>query len=183
MKLEIRTATESDKQEILLVEKTAFGGDKGDEIANLVGGLLGDPSAVPRLSLLAVDGNRAVGHILFTKAEITGSDPSISAAILAPLAVDPAVQSEGVGGLLIREGLKRLSEAGVELVFVLGHPGYYPKLGFQTASVLGFEAPYPIPEKDAGAWMVQELRSGVIGNISGRVKCCDALDQPEHWRE
>ena len=91
--------------------------------------------------------------------------------------------SEGVGGLLIREGLKRLSEAGVDLVFVLGHPGYYPKHGFQTAGVLGFEAPYPIPEKDAGAWMVQELRSGVIGRVSGTVQCCDVLNQPQHWRE
>ena len=43
------------------------------------------------------------------------------------------------------EGLKQLAESGVDLVFVLGHPGYYPKFGFRPAGALGFEAPYPIP--------------------------------------
>ena len=72
---------------------------------------------------------------------------------------------------------------GVDLVFVLGHPGYYPRHGFRTAGVLGFDAPYPIPAKDADAWMVQELRPGFIGKIKGPVACAAALDHPEHWRE
>ena len=66
---------------------------------------------------------------------------------------------------------------------MLGHPWYYPRHGFTPAGILGFEAPFPIPEKDADAWMVQELRSGIIGTVSGKVVCCDALNKPEHWRE
>jgi putative acetyltransferase len=105
------------------------------------------------LSLLAISDDKAIGHILFTKARITNSNNSISAVILAPLAVIPDAQSRGVGGQLINKGLKLLSKLGVELVFVLGHPEYYPRHGFKTAGVLGFEAPYPIPEKHANAWM------------------------------
>jgi putative acetyltransferase len=71
----------------------------------------------------------------------------------------------------------------VELVFVLGHPDYYPRHGFVPAGVLGFEATYAIEEKNAGAWMVQELRPGVIGAVNGRIVCADVLDRPEHWRE
>jgi predicted N-acetyltransferase YhbS len=72
---------------------------------------------------------------------------------------------------------------GVELVFVLGHPGYYPRFGFKPAGVLGFEAPYPIPEKHADAWMVRELRAGIIGSVRGKVVCADTLSRPEYWRE
>jgi predicted N-acetyltransferase YhbS len=181
--LEIRESTAADLQDVLRVEQEAFGEDKGPEIAELVHGLLDDPSALPRLSLLAFNEGQAVGHVLFTKAGITGPDILLSAAILAPLAVVPDAQSQDVGGQLIREGLRRLTVSGVALVFVLGHPGYYPRHGFNPAGALGFEAPYPIPEKDAAAWMVQELRDGVIGRYRGKVTCADTLNQPEHWRE
>ena len=49
-----------------------------------------------------------------------------------------------------------MAESGVELVFVLGHPDYYPRHGFKPAGALGFEAPYPIPDKNVNAWMVQK---------------------------
>lgn len=180
--MEIRPTKESDLHDVLLVEKAAFGTEEGQEIADLVNALLSDPSAMPILSLIAIKDNQAIGHILFTKA-IIDSNHSISAVILAPLAVIPAAQSQGVGGLLINEGLKCLSESGVDLVFVLGHPDYYPRHGFKPASILGFDAPYPIQQEHADAWMVKELRSGVIGSVSGKVQCSDFLNQPEHWRE
>ncbi len=181
--MQIRPTKESDLHDVLLIHKTAFGNENGQEMADLVNGLLIDPSAMPILSLIAIKDNQAIGHILFTKAQIIDSNQSISAVILAPLAVIPAAQSQGVGGQLINEGLKRLSESGIDLVFVLGHPEYYPRHGFKKASILGFDAPYPIPQEHADAWMVQELRSGVIGSVSGKVQCSDVLNQPEHWRE
>lgn len=182
-KLKIRESTTSDLSDVLQVEKRAFGDDEGPEIVDLVKGLLSDPSAMPLLSLLAEDEKRAVGHILFTNARITDTDHSVSTVILAPLAVVPEAQSRGIGGRLIKEGLKRLSESGIELVFVLGHPEYYPRHGFKPAGALGFEATYPIPDENADAWMVQELRPGVIGRVSGKVICADVLNHPEHWRE
>ena len=181
--MKIRKSTESDLKDVLDVETQAFGNEKGPEIVGLVNGLLVDPTAMPLLSLLAVNDDQAIGHILFTKARITYSKESMSAAILAPLAVLPDAQCQGVGGQLIEEGLRLLSESGVELVFVLGHPDYYPRHGFKPAGALGFEAPYPIPDEHANAWMVQELRPGVIGSVSGKVICADVLNQPEHWRE
>jgi len=174
--------TEADINDVLNVEKLAFG-IEGQEIADLVQGLLNDPSAKPQLSLLAVKEEKTIGHILFTRARIKPPHESISAMILAPLAVIPEAQSQGVGGKLIKKGLEYLSTSGVDLVFVLGHPGYYPRHGFHPAGVQGFEAPYPIPEKNADAWMVQELRPDIIGKVRGQVKCADALDQPEYWRE
>ncbi len=181
--MKIGKSTESDLNDVLDVETQAFGKDEGPVIAELVNGLLSDPSAMPLLSLLAVNNEQAIGHILFTKAHIHSSKDSISTVILAPLAVIPDAQSQGIGGELIKEGVRLLSESGVDLVFVLGHPEYYPRFGFKPAGTLGFEAPYPIPDENANAWMVQELRPGVIGRVSGKIICADVLNQPEHWRE
>jgi len=95
----------------------------------------------------------------------------------------PDEQSRGIGGRLIEEGLRRLRESGVDLVFVLGHPEYYPRHGFVPAGALGYEAPYPVPEEDAEAWMVQELQPGRAVEARGKVRCCEVLDQTQHWRE
>lgn len=140
--LKIRCSTESDCTAIGDIHISAFGQEQGQEIVELVNGLLADETARPLLSLVAEADGRLVGHILFTKARLHPEDQEISAQILAPLAVSRDFQGEGVGGALIREGLKQLTESGVDLVFVLGHPGYYPKYGFQTAGVIGFKAPY-----------------------------------------
>jgi putative acetyltransferase len=178
-KVMIREASASDLSDVLYVEREAFG---SVEVPNLVRDLLEDSSARPLLSMLAFEGDQAVGHILFTKA-ILDTDDSLSISILAPLAVVPSRQKQGIGGKLIETGLKILKASGVELVFVLGHPEYYPRHGFSPAGIRGLHAPYPIPEKNAGAWMVQELRSGIIDRVKGAIMCADKMNEPQHWRE
>jgi putative acetyltransferase len=174
----IAVASAADLEDVLSVERDAFGED--DE-ADLVLNLLNDASARPLLSLLARDGERPVGHILFTAARLDGAPRDVSVAILAPLAVVPEAQRRGIGGSLIEHGVKRLGESGVELVFVLGHPGYYPCHGFEPAGGLGLAAPYPISPEDA--WMVRALRSGVIECVRGTIACAEVMNRPEYWRE
>ncbi len=175
----IREATSKELDSVLTVEREAFGEE--DE-AELVKNLLNDPSAKPLLSLLAFEGDEPIGHILFTTARLD-SDPEAKTSLLAPLAVIPKYQKIGVGAALIKEGLRILQESGFELVFVLGHPSYYPRCGFKPAGVQGLDAPYPIPDKDADAWMVQPLQAGAVEKYSGKLLCADALNKPEYWRE
>ncbi len=175
----IQESNEDELADALAVEAAAFGSDVE---AGLVSDLLNDPSAQPSLSLLAYENDEAVGHILFTTVHL-GSAASIKAAILAPLAVMPEYQNQGVGSQLVEEGLRRLAEEGVELVFVLGYPEYYSRFGFQPAGVLGFDAPYPIPEKDADAWMVRAPSPGIQGIVKARIVCADSLMKPEYWFE
>ena len=177
----IRRTRDSDLAAICDVHREAFGQGQGQEIVDLVCGLLGDETAMPLLSLAAEIEERVVGHVLFTAVRVQGWEQRVVAQILAPLAVLPEHQSAGVGGGLVHEGLKQLAASGVELVFVLGHPDYYPKFGFKPARALGFEAPYRIPAENEGAWMVQELASGVVGRVQGRIQCAEVLDHPQHW--
>ena len=176
--LTITEARDAALPDVLAVERTAFGSNTEPA---LVQDLLGDPSARPLLSLLAWDGEKAVGHILFSAVRWEDPACTISASLLAPLAVAPEAQGRGVGGALIERGAALLTESGVELVFVLGHPGYYPRCGFEPAFPQGLAAPYPI--SPAEAWMVRALRPGLLGTVRGTVVCADTMNRPEYWRE
>jgi len=180
MNVTIREARPAELGRVLEINRLAFGSDIE---AGLVRDLMEDPSAQPVLSLVAVQDNHAIGHILFSAVKLTGETSTPPMSILAPLSVVPEKQSQGIGGALIRAGLEHLSQTETALVFVLGHPGYYPRLGFQPAGCLGFEAPYPIAEKHADAWMVQALKPGALDGPSGHVECAEALDKPEYWME
>lgn len=149
----------------------------------LVAGLLGDATARPALSLVAEIDDTIVGHVLFTRARLLPDQDHLAAQILAPLAVVAELHGGGIGGALVREGLRQLAASKVDLVFVLGHPEYYPRFGFRPAGAFGLDAPYPIPERHADAWMVQALRPGLLGGVRGTVRCADTLNDPRHWRE
>ena len=167
--------------DIISIHKLAFPDEQS--VAVLTDDLLKDDTAEPRISLLAYDADKPVGHILFTKATIENGDDNTLMHILAPLAVLPEYQNKGIGGMLIKVGLKRLKEIGSKVVFVLGHITYYPKHGFiNDAGNLGYPAPYPIPDDVKDAWMVMPLTSEGLIN-KGKVICAKAMDAPEHWVE
>lgn len=171
----IRDMTDADFAAVLDVERRAFGSDTE---ANLTRDLLSDPTAAPWLSLVAVDGDRAVGHALFTAASV--ADQPARASVLAPLAVVPEARKTGIGGALMTEGLRRLTLAGIDLVFLVGHASYYPRFGFRPAGPPGFVAPMPIPPEHADAWMVWEARPGLIGTLSGAVTWAETFHRPEY---
>jgi putative acetyltransferase len=64
---------------------------------------------------------------------------------LAPVAVRPSFQKQGVGATLIREGLDRAKDEGWMCVFVLGDPAYYGRFGFRVESAIGYSSPYSGP--------------------------------------
>lgn len=86
----------------------------------------------PELSLVAEEDGKILGHCLFTPHEILLNGETIKAAILAPIAIDPAIQKKGIGAKLIEEGHKRLIDKGFEMSILLGHSDYYPRFGYQT---------------------------------------------------
>jgi putative acetyltransferase len=97
----IREATELELSALLAVERNAFGEEEGSEIVELVSNLLADPSAKPLLSLVALENEQVIGHILFTRAQVDTFE-QIPSVILAPLAVAQNRQNQGIGGLLIK---------------------------------------------------------------------------------
>lgn len=86
---------------------------------------------------------------------------------LAPMAVAPAHQRQGVGSALIRAGVERCGELGFVAVVVLGHAGYYPRFGFSPAARFGVCCEYDVADE---AFMATELQPGSLRGKSGVVK-------------
>ncbi len=135
--------------------------------ALLVENIRKSPNFIPELSLVAKENSNVLGHILFSPILIEGEQQTTPALALAPLAVKPANQRQGVGSQLVQVGLSKCRELGHSIVVVLGHPEYYRKFGFQTASKLGVQAPFSVPDE---AFMMLELKEGELKKVRGVVK-------------
>ena len=83
------------------------------------------------------------------------------------MAVLPVYQRKGIGSKLVRAGLDEYKRLGHEIVFVLGHPDYYPRFGFALARLKGIDCEYEVPEE---AWMVLELWEEALGGRRGIVR-------------
>jgi putative acetyltransferase len=134
--------------------------------AELLENLRNSRDFAPELSLVAIKDRRVVGHILFSPIAIHTNKEVFSALALAPMAVHPEVQSQGIGSELVRQGLDRCRNQGHSIVVVVGHPKYYPRFGFTAARVKGLEVPFPVPDE---AFMVLELVSGAMNGITGMI--------------
>lgn len=144
----IRAATEADRAAIRAVEEEAFG--QPDE-ARLVDLLVAAGNGV--LELVAERQGRIVGHVLFSRLTVEMQGGGRFAAVaLAPLAVAPQAQRQGVGLALMEEAHRRLKAAGETLSVVLGEPGYYGRAGYAHARAAGFECDWQCEALQALAW-------------------------------
>ena len=166
----IRPECPGDIDDIFEVNYQAFGQD-GE--ARLVNALRDDGDYNAELSLVAVTGDRIIGHILFPPITIVSDTAETAALALAPLAVHQDFQCLGIGAALIEEGLLECLRLGHRIVIVVGHPKYYPKFGFSPAKKYGIHPPFPCPDE---AFMALPLTGGALDGISGTVRYPPAFD-------
>lgn len=158
----IRPEAAHDVAAIRQVNEKAFGRPAE---ARLVDALRASGAAL--LSLIAEHDGEIVGHVLFSPAAVVSGDSETPAVALAPVAVLPEHQKQGIGSALIEQGLAELRDAGHGLVIVLGHPDYYPRFGFVPASRFGIRCPFDVPDE---VFMVHELREGAAPQGGGVVR-------------
>ena len=158
----IRRETPEDIDSIRYVNEQAFG---QKEEAGLIDKLRNRDIVI--LSLVAVQADQIVGHILFSPVTVESEYSSFAALTLAPMAVLPESQRKGIGSQLVRVSLEECRRLGHEIVVVLGHPDYYPRFGFVSAKTKGIDCEFEAPDE---AWMVLELREDALAGRSGTVK-------------
>ncbi len=165
MNISIRQDNEYDRKAVYELNVLAF--DGVDE-ADLIDRLRESTAYIPELSLVAVHESHIVGHILFSPVRIinSGGQEVISLA-LAPMAVHPAYQKQGVGSMLIREGLNAAKKAGFHSVIVLGHTEYYPRFGFRPTEHWNIHPPFALPP---GVFMALELSPDALKDVNGIVE-------------
>jgi predicted N-acetyltransferase YhbS len=109
--------------------------------APLVDELREDAGFLPHLSLVAVDGDQVVGHVIATRGWLEPLGHPVLG--LGPLGVRPDRQRSGIGTVLVHALLAVAEAADERLVALLGSPDYYRRFGFAAATELGITAPEP----------------------------------------
>ena len=163
MPVQIRKERPGDEKAVFDVNFRAFGQDAEPKVVDLL--RINCPEGI---SLVAEDEGIIIGHVLFTPAWIESAPITVNGMGLAPLAVVPERQRQGVGTALTEAGLAELRAAGVPFVVVVGHPGYYPKFGFEKASKYGIRCEYDeVPDE---AFMMIVFQPQAIRGIRGTAK-------------
>src|SRR5688500_8847762 len=114
----------------------------------------------PELSLVAVLDDQVVGHVLFTPYTLRLLGQDVAAVNLAPIAIHPAYQRQGIGQSLIEEGHNVARSKGYALSFLLGHPEYYSRFGYKTHSHGWSELILPTPAQAESALEVRPPTPG-----------------------
>lgn len=141
MEITIRNEEAKDIEQVREVVSAAF---PTEAESRLVDALRANGKAI--ISLVAVQGEKVLGHILFSPVSTT--PPSEAKGLgLAPVAVRPNMQSQGIGSRLIRAGLRRCKELGYDYCVLLGGPKYYQRFGFEKASSFGTQNEYGVDDE------------------------------------
>jgi putative acetyltransferase len=186
----VRVERKSEHDAVWGIHVLAFGQENE---GNLVTALRKAEGHDPELSLVAIIDHQVVGHILFSPlavrlfgdsavgGDVAGDAPDfvdrvdvwdvgveggIPALALAPLAVRPDFQNQGIGSALVREGLEAARLLGHRIVIVVGDPAYYGRFGFSPARPLGLVPSLDVP---GDAFMAIELVPGALAGVKGEV--------------
>src|SRR5206468_7738176 len=132
--IEIRNETPDDGAAIQEIHTRAFGGPTEAKLVQFI-----SERKKALISLIAIRDGKVVGHILFSRVTIANAPAAFGSVGLAPVAVLPEFQRQGIGSQLIREGLATCRQAGYDAVVVLGDPAYYSRFGFIRAADFGLQ--------------------------------------------
>ena len=166
----IRPQVAADDADVFTVNERAFG-----QLAEprLVEKLRQAPDVIPELSLVAVLDGQILGHILFSLVTLETVQGNMPVLALAPMAVLPEYQNQGIGSMLARHGLAEARRLGYGIVVVLGHSAYYPRFGFSRSTEYSIRCAYEVPEE---AFMVMALQAGALEDVHGVVRFPPVFD-------
>jgi putative acetyltransferase len=157
----VRTEDERDRAAVRAVNVAAFGTALEADLVDTL-----RATVKPTISLVAEIEGAVVGHIMFSPVSLA-EHPQLNIMGLAPMAVAPDRQRQGIGSALVRTGITKCEEHGYDAIVVLGHPEYYPRFGFMPAIRYAIRCEYDAP---AEAFMILELKPDVLQGVSGLVR-------------
>lgn len=150
--LTIRRETTADYNQITTLLDAAFGGKYESE---LVKRMREQPHFINDLTLVAQKQNEIVGFIMVSYVTLENTDvASTQLLALGPVAVKASQQKHGIGGALIRESIRIAEDRKESMIVLLGHDTYYPRFGFERASLHGI---FPSADWPDNAFMVLRL--------------------------
>ena len=129
-------------------------------------------------SFVAEVNERVIGYVAFSLIFLKSASDT-SGYILAPLAVSPKHQKQGVGPQLVRRGIDVLTKEGVDVLLVYGDPAYYRRFGFSEKTGRVFMPPYPLAYPFG--WRGMMLNETPLPDTPIQFDCVAALSKPDLW--
>ncbi|MCI1987451.1 MAG: N-acetyltransferase [Lactobacillus sp.] len=134
--------------------------------ADLVKALRQSPTYHADYDVVALnDAGQVIGHAMLSPATV--GDKQWPLFVLAPLAVRPDSQGQGVGGALLTYLEIQAGEDARRGLSILGDPAYYSRFGYQPAKNFGITAPTAVPEEN---FLLKELFPGGLQGVSGQLQ-------------
>ncbi len=168
------------REEIKQLFTKTFTDSEGQAEGTLIGALahdlVTDTHPGDLYCFVATDKEHIIGCIFFSRLTF---QRGVNAFLLAPVAVHPSYQGQGIGQGLIAFGLNTIKEDGVELAFTYGDPRFYAKVGFQPISEEIIQAPLTLTYPEG--WLAQSLVGGQVEPIPGKPSCVEAFNKPDYW--
>ena len=175
--MEIREANIKDCEDIKNIHLQAFDGSEAELVSNVALNLLHEKSTINIISLVAIDKDKIISHIAFSPVFLETTNEHFGY-ILAPLAVSPTHQNNGVGSTMVKHGLDTISSLGAFIVFVYGDPKYYSRFGFKTDTAQKFTPPYTLQYPEG--WQGIKVNTNTFAD-DGKFYCVNSLNNPQLW--
>lgn len=152
------------------------GRTEGALICSLAHELMTETDRKDLYGFVAVEHEKIVGCIFFSRLTF---ESGVRAFILSPVAVHTDHQGKGIGQQLIKYGIEKLKDEGVELIMTYGDINFYSKVGFDPVKQETVKAPLPLTYPDG--WLGLSLTGDSVESIPGPSSCVKALNRPEYW--
>ncbi|MCB1426186.1 MAG: N-acetyltransferase [Zhengella sp.] len=101
------------------------------------------------------------------------------ALLLGPLAVDPSLNSAGIGSALMRHAIERAAGLGHGAVLLVGDAAYYSRFGFSAdrTNALAMPGPY-----EPHRLLALELKAGALDGAAGVLRSGGRRAEPHRQR-
>ncbi|MCR4995040.1 MAG: GNAT family N-acetyltransferase [Bacteroidales bacterium] len=132
-----------------------------------------NPDFIPELDFVMEEDGKIIGHVMFSKAEITlspsgetegGRFPSWT---FGPISIHPDYKRKGYGLKLLQYALEKAKETGIGLLQMEGNIEFYRHAGFDLASKMKIHYHSEPRESEVPYFLALELIPGYWGNREG----------------
>ncbi len=168
MNVSIRLEEEKDYRTVEYMTREAFWNvyKPGCDEHLLVHNIRKVPAFIKELSFVALDGDKIVGSIIYSKAKVVNDEnKEFQVLCMGPISVLPSCQSQGIGSLLMNHSIEKAGQLGYKSVIIFGNPKYYHRFGFKNAKEYGIQTS---SGENFEEFMALELYKGALEGISGK---------------
>ena len=167
MNITIRSETEADYRETENITREAFWDlyQPGCDEHLVLHQLRQSDAFIHELDLVACEGDRIIGNIVYTRAMVKDGDQEKEVLCMGPLSVLPEYQHKNVGSFLLRTTISMARKMGFPAVVIFGDPEYYHRFGFVNAEKFGIQTS---EGKNMDAFMALDLAGKGLDDVCGK---------------